>query len=79
MTAESVALGVLLVSLCGATVTALIIGGRWIERRACRHEYADETLPSAAEVARVQADNDAAAELDEVIEELRELGIRVNA
>lgn len=72
MTAEVFAWAVLFVALCGASLTALIIGGKYIVGRLRRWDYPDEFTPAAAEMARRHADLDACAELDEVIDELAE-------
>jgi hypothetical protein len=70
-----------LLGILGPTGTAaLIVGAKHINRRADAHEtertaaatFDAHFIPEAEDVARRQADNDASAELDLVIEELDE-------
>jgi hypothetical protein len=80
MSAEIAAWAVLYASCSGAAVTGLAVAAKWIVARADAHE-AERTaaatfdahfIPQAEDVARRQADADAAAELDDVIAELDE-------
>ena len=79
LTAETFAWGVLFVSLCGASITGIILAAKW----ALAREQARRTwhIAENADVARAQADNDAVAELEVICEELGEAlaGLRRSA
>ena len=77
-TAEKVAVIVLVVSLCGAAVTGLILAARWINGRADAHEaertaaatFDAEFIPEPADVAGPDAEVDALIGLAHVEDEL---------
>lgn len=74
MTSTDVALGVLLVSLCGVAVTGLIIAGRWIERRASAGDhidtFAEQLIAHPSDVAAADAEVDVLIALAQIEDEL---------
>lgn len=74
MTAETVAWTVLLFALCGASVTGLIIGGRWIMRRvdvpAEVAVFANAITAENADVAGPDAEVDALLALAQIEDEI---------
>lgn len=73
-TAEKVAVIVLVVSLCGAAVTGLILAGKWIWGRADHRDavarVADQTFVESSDVAGPDAEVDALIGLAHVEDEL---------